>query len=195
VSEDRPPKLGKALEFMRSLWALDHALQSRSKAMAADLGVTGPQRMVVRLVGRFPDIAAGSLAELLMIHPSTLTGIVQRLESRGLLDRHPDPADGRRALLRLTEKARALDREAEGTIELAVKRVLSRLPESAVEQARALVDSLALELRQEPAEPGGSGRRPPHPRPLGPGTTEAGPAAPPRPPSRSTSPARRRRTR
>ena len=76
------PKLGKPLEFMRSLWALDHALQSRSKAMAAALGVTGPQRMVVRLVGRFPDIAAGSLAELLMVHPSTLTGIVQRLESR-----------------------------------------------------------------------------------------------------------------
>ena len=68
----QPPKLGRALDFMRSLWALDHALQSRSKAMAAALGVTGPQRMVVRLVGRFPDIAAGSLAELLMIHPSTL---------------------------------------------------------------------------------------------------------------------------
>jgi len=176
VSEDQPLKLGKTLEFMRSLWALDHALQSRSKAMAAALGVTGPQRMVVRLVGRFPDIAAGSLAELLMIHPSTLTGIVQRLESRGLLERQPDPADGRRALLRLTEKARALDREAEGTIELAVKRVLSRLPESAVEQARALVDALATELREEP-------------------TTEAGPAAPPRPPSRSRSPARRQRTR
>jgi len=176
VSEDRPVKLGKPLEFMRSLWALDHALQSRSKAMAAALGVTGPQRMVVRLVGRFPGIAAGSLAELLMIHPSTLTGIVQRLESRGFLERHPDPADGRRALLRLTEKARALDREAEGTIELSVKRVLSRLPEAAVEQARALVDALAVELREEPA-------------------TEAGPAAPPRPPSRSRSPGRRRRTR
>lgn len=176
MSEDRPVKLGKPLDFMRSLWALDHALQSRSKAMAAALGVTGPQRMVVRLVGRFPDIAAGSLAELLMIHPSTLTGIVQRLESRGLLERHPDPADGRRALMRLTEKARTLDRETEGTVEVAVKRVLSRLPESAVEGARALVEALALELREE-------------------APIEAGPAAPPRPPSRSTSPARRRRTR
>jgi MarR family transcriptional regulator, organic hydroperoxide resistance regulator len=177
VNEDRPLKLGKPLEFMRSLWALDHALQSRSKAMAAALGVTGPQRMVVRLVGRFPDIAAGSLAELLMIHPSTLTGIVQRLESRGLLERKPDPSDGRRALLRLTDKARSLDREAEGTIELVVKRVLSRMPESAVEQARALVDALAVELRED--EP----------------ITGADPAAPPRPPSRSTSTARRRRAR
>ena len=170
------PKLGKPLEFMRSLWALDHALQSRSKAMAAALGVTGPQRMVVRLVGRFPDIAAGSLAELLMVHPSTLTGIVQRLESRGLLERHPDPADGRRALLRLTERARALDRDAEGTIELAVKRTLARASGSAVEQARALIDALAGELRDGPA-------------------TGSGPAPPPRPPSRRRSPARRRRSR
>jgi MarR family transcriptional regulator, organic hydroperoxide resistance regulator len=177
VSPDRGTevKLGKALDFMRVIWSLDHALQSRSKAMASTLGLTGPQRLVVRLVGRFPDIAAGSLAELLMLHPSTLTGILQRLESRGLLERHADPADGRRALLRLTSRARELDREVEGTVESAVKRALARTPEATVESARALIQALTQELVRPATAPG--------------------PAAPPRPPSRSTWPARRRRTR
>ncbi|HVE82281.1 MAG TPA: MarR family transcriptional regulator [Myxococcales bacterium] len=143
----RPGKsLGKALDLMRELWALDHALQSRSKAMAATIGLTGPQRVVVRLVGRFPDIAAGSLAELLMIHPSTLTGILQRLESRGMLERHPDPSDGRRIRLRLTPRARELDRETEGTVEMAVKRVLQRIPGGTVDSARELIDALTREL-------------------------------------------------
>ena len=51
--------LGAVLEFMRSLWGVNHALESRSRRMKVRYGVTGPERMVVRLVGRFPGISAG----------------------------------------------------------------------------------------------------------------------------------------
>ena len=68
---------------MRLLWAVDHGLQRRSKRMAATLGVTGPQRLVIRIVGRFPGISAGRLASILHLHPSTLTGILRRLERGG----------------------------------------------------------------------------------------------------------------
>src|SRR5206468_4578402 len=66
------PPLGAVLDFMRLLWAVDHALQSASKRMEATFGVTGPQRLVVRIVGRFPGIAAGRVAQILHVHPSTL---------------------------------------------------------------------------------------------------------------------------
>ena len=36
----------------------------------ATVGLTGPQRLVVRLVGRFPGITAGRLAEILHVHCS-----------------------------------------------------------------------------------------------------------------------------
>src|SRR2546421_7190843 len=49
--------------------------------------LTGPQRLVMRIVGRFPGIAAGRVAQILHVHPSTLTGILKRLEARGLLQR------------------------------------------------------------------------------------------------------------
>src|SRR5688572_10921067 len=74
------PSLGDVLDFMRLLWAVDHALQQRSKQMLQTHGITGPQRLVLRVVGRYPGIAAGELANVLHVHPSTLTGVLKRLE-------------------------------------------------------------------------------------------------------------------
>ena len=69
-SEDAMPPLGEVLDFMRMLWSIDHGLQTTSKRMEATLGVTGLQRMVLRLVGRFPGISAGHLARILHVHVS-----------------------------------------------------------------------------------------------------------------------------
>ena len=76
-THDQP--LGAVLDFMRRLWALDHALQSISKRMETTLGLTGPQRLVIRIVGHSPGISAGKLAELMHVHHSTLTGVLGRL--------------------------------------------------------------------------------------------------------------------
>jgi DNA-binding MarR family transcriptional regulator len=138
--------LGPVLDFMRALWALDHALQSASKRMEAHQGVTAPQRLVVRIVGRFPDISAGEVAEILHLHPSTLTGVLKRLEHRGVLARRPDPDDGRRALLQLTQRGRAVDRLRDGTVEAAVRRALRRLPPAAVRSTRDAAMALSGEL-------------------------------------------------
>jgi len=126
--EDDIPPLGKVLEFLRLLWALDHGLQRNSKRMLGTIGVTGPQRLVIRIVGRFPGIAAGRLARIILLHPSTLSGVLARLERRGLVERRGDPRDGRRALLRLTPKGRAVNARSAGTIEAAVARALRQVP-------------------------------------------------------------------
>lgn len=144
-----PPALGEILDFMRLIWALDHGLQRTSKRMRATIGVTGPQRLVIRIVARFPGLPAGHLARLLHIHPSTLTGILQRLERQGLVRRGPDPHDGRRALLWITEKGRRLDTAASGTVESAVEQVISREPATRVESARRLLTELAAVLNRE----------------------------------------------
>ena len=145
---DRPPlpALGEVLDFMRLIWGLDHALQTTSKRMAAELGVTGPQRLVIRIVGRFPGIPAGQLAALLHVHPSTLTGIVKRLERQGLLRRRADARDGRRALLSLTEGGRAFDVEKPGTVEAGVARVLAGTPPAKIQAARELLGEIAASM-------------------------------------------------
>jgi DNA-binding MarR family transcriptional regulator len=140
------------LDFMRLLWALDHALQRRSKQMQATLGVTGPQRLVVRLVGRFPGIAAGRLAALLHLHPSTLTGILVRLDQQGLIARRRDPRDRRRSLLALTARGRRVDVESRGTVEAAVHSVLAKTPRGRVQGAAGLLRELAAALQAQSRE-------------------------------------------
>ncbi len=146
--QDKPkgPPLGEVLEFMRLLWAVDHGLQSTSKRMEATLGMTGPQRLVLRLVGRFPGITAGTLAQILHVHPSTLTGVLKRLEKRGLLERRSDPLDGRKALFALTEAGKAMDVPATGTVEAAVQRALSRMSRARILNTQDVLTALAEEL-------------------------------------------------
>ncbi len=139
-------QLGPVLEFLRALWALDHALQSASKRMESTLGVTGPQRFVIRMIGRFPGISAGEVSSLLHVHPSTLTGVLKRLEQRGLVVRRSDPADARRALLELTAKGRRVDAIRSGTVEGAARKALARLTDGSMRQTRVVAEAITAEL-------------------------------------------------
>jgi DNA-binding MarR family transcriptional regulator len=143
------PGLGGPLEFLRLLWAVAHGLERVSKRMEASLGVTGPQRLVVRLVGRFPSITPGRLAALLHVHPSTLTAVLKRLQARGLVHRRRDNRDGRRTLLGLTPAGRRLDVSTAGTIEAAVAATLGGLPPAAVAHTRRALSVLVEKLDRE----------------------------------------------
>jgi DNA-binding MarR family transcriptional regulator len=146
---DPAKRLGEVLQFMRLLWAVDHGLQSRSKRMESTLGITGPQRLVIRVVGRFPGISAGDLADILHIHPSTLTGVLQRLQRRGMIERKRDPQDARRAQLWVSPKGQEIDALRSGTVEAAVRRALHKVPDQQVAHARELLGSIADALLDE----------------------------------------------
>ncbi len=61
--------LPNELAFMQVLWALVHRLDKTSKHMGRHLGVTGPQRLALRIVGLFPGVSAGDVAAVLHVHP------------------------------------------------------------------------------------------------------------------------------
>lgn len=145
-------KLGDVLDFMRLLWAVDHGLQSMSKRMEAKMGVTGPQRLVIRIVGRYPGISAGQLAEILELHPSTLTGVLRRLQERGIVERKTDPKDGRRALFDLTARGKELDAMRVGTVEAVVRATLKSVPKRKLEATQEVLAALAEALQPEEEE-------------------------------------------
>jgi DNA-binding MarR family transcriptional regulator len=147
ISDQKYP-LDPVLDFLRLLWAIEHGLQRKSKWMEAELGVTGPQRLVLRVVGRFPGLSAGDLAQIVRLHPSTITGILQRLVSRGLLERTRDPNDSRRAQLRLKARARTYTRASRGTVEKAVTQALRRAGTSNVRAARRVLAEVAHSLNE-----------------------------------------------
>jgi DNA-binding MarR family transcriptional regulator len=134
------------LDFMRLLWSVEHGLERMSKRMGNELGITGPQRLVLRIVGRFPDISAGDLAGIVRLHPSTMTGILQRLVDRGLVERKRDPTDSRRARLRLKPAAAALTRGTRLTVEKAVTGALAHAGSSNVRAARKVLIEVARRL-------------------------------------------------
>lgn len=143
---------------MQLLWAVAHGLESTSKRMRASVGVTGPQRLVVRLIGHYGGTSPGDLADVLHVHPSSLTGVLRRLEKGGFIRRKRDPRDGRRAILTLTPRGQSLNDRRSGTVESAVRRTLSKLSAAKESAARDALAALARELGVEQgAEPSARG--------------------------------------
>lgn len=61
---------------------------------AAEHSLTGAQARVLALLTLDP-LPMRQIARTLKCEPSNITGIVDRLESRGLVERRPDPSDRR----------------------------------------------------------------------------------------------------
>lgn len=149
ASEAQAPRMGKVLDFMRLLWSVDHGLHSLSKRMNAKLDVTGPQRLVIRIVGRFPGISPGDLAGILKVHKSTLTGILQRLAERGLVERRPSDEDRRRLHVWLTPEGVKVDAVRAGTVEAALRRAVAKLCDEDIQAAERVLAVVAAELSEE----------------------------------------------
>jgi DNA-binding MarR family transcriptional regulator len=70
--------------------------------LAAELDLSPAQCHVLHLIEPGKPMPMGRLAETLACDPSNVTGLVDRLESRGLVRRHPSVEDRRVKVLDLT---------------------------------------------------------------------------------------------
>lgn len=135
-----------ALVFMRLLRAVEHGVRRISKGMRSQLGVTGSERLVLRMVGRHPGLSAGELARLLHLNASTLTGTLERLVRRRLLARRVDARDRRKDVLELTAAGERIDRLRAGTVEARFQQALATLARGDVAIASAVLEAVAQEL-------------------------------------------------
>ena len=134
------------LAFLRTVWALDHRLQSHSKQMKSEKGVTGPQRLVLRVLELLPGTAPSELARILCFHRSTVTVIVRGLEAAGLVRRARNGKDGRAVVLTLTPEGRRVVADRSGTVESLFRKALGALPPPDVAGALRVLDALAAVL-------------------------------------------------
>ncbi|GHJ28657.1 MarR family transcriptional regulator [Streptomyces hygroscopicus subsp. sporocinereus] len=82
---------------------------------AAKHALTGAQARVLGLLSRAPT-PMRRLAQQLKCEPSNVTGIVDRLEARGLAERRLDPADRRVKLAAATEAGRETSAQLRGSL-------------------------------------------------------------------------------
>jgi DNA-binding MarR family transcriptional regulator len=70
------------------------------------------EALVLLAFSRSGELPMGKIGERLMVHPTSVTNIVQRLEQQGLVSRRPNPRDGRGALAALTDDGREVMQRA-----------------------------------------------------------------------------------
>jgi DNA-binding MarR family transcriptional regulator len=151
--------LGPDMDFMRSLWRLNHAFERLSRRMVANFGVTAQQRMIIRCVGKYPGMTATQLARHFHLDPGTVSTALARLERKGLVERRRAARDRRRLTLGLTAAGRSVDRVA-GTSERAFERLLAAENARDIARSGRVLDAYSELLDREVHEESAAAKAP-----------------------------------
>ena len=82
-----------------------------------------------------------------------LSRLVERLVGRGLVERHPDPTDGRSVLVGLSEAGRVLQKDVGRRHAASVARAMSALDATELARLKELADKLVAESERAGAGP------------------------------------------
>jgi len=102
---DRTDLLSESVEMLHQMF---QAVDLFSRQALRDFGVTGPQIWALRTIDDGDVVTMGDLAQRMHLHLSTVSGIIDRLESGRLVTRERSAADARVMELRLTARGRIL---------------------------------------------------------------------------------------
>ena len=91
-----------------AIYSAGIAIQRAYKPLLDALGLTYPQYLVLNVLWRQDGQTVGSIAQQLALESSTLTPLLKRLESGGLVARARNPANERQVVVSLTPAGDAL---------------------------------------------------------------------------------------
>ena len=89
-------------------------LLRRLRQVRPDDELSLPESSALARLDRIGPATPGALAKVEQISPQSMGATLAALEARGLIERHPDPADGRRVVLSVTEAGLELLRNKRG---------------------------------------------------------------------------------
>lgn len=151
ATEDRPEqneptyKAGENLGRELSAWTVMF-----HQAIAERVGLNASEHKCLDLVLRYGPMTAGQLAELTGLTTGAITGVVDRLEAAGFVQRQNDPSDRRRVIIRPDVKK--AEREI-GPLFESIARATDELASRYSERELALINQFVAEciriLRQE----------------------------------------------
>jgi DNA-binding MarR family transcriptional regulator len=133
-------------ELSDSIIAQFHAAFRELRCMGGDRmrrsGVNFTHFHIVSLLERHGEMPMSRLADMLDVSDSNASGVVDRLEERGYIERIRVPDDRRVVHVRTTEAGRQMLAEAEVLKDAMVEKVLDRLDASQLERLAQAVDDL-----------------------------------------------------
>ena len=120
-----------------------------SKDEASRYGVTATQLSVLKLLQEIGDLSLGTLSKEIRAHNSTVTGIVDRMETAGLVERTRSEDDRRVWLIRLTAQGRKVAERAKVSPWDTLRHALAALPAADQEKLTQILKKVALNVTSE----------------------------------------------
>lgn len=129
-----------AQEIDSHLRAIRRALRKPLAAAIARGELTAPQRNIMHILARAEGLSLKELSRRAELAHSTVSGIVERLEKRGLVISQPDPEDRRFSRIMVTDAVRSFVRNQ--LPQLTVQPLLSALGRASSGQRFKIIEGL-----------------------------------------------------
>jgi MarR family transcriptional regulator, 2-MHQ and catechol-resistance regulon repressor len=143
MSKPAPPTAAQTaaqapfLPVLRQFAQAYQAFSSFDEAHLRTLGLTCPQFDVISTLGNTPGMTMGQLAEKTLVTKGTLTGIIDRLETKGLVQRQVPPENRRCFLIVLTPEGDRVFNQVFPAHVAQLKSRFDRLSPAELEQMRS----------------------------------------------------------
>lgn len=108
----------------------------------SELNLTSVQAMILGFLDHEDQITSSELGKRAELDSATLTGILDRLEAAGFIERRGNPDDRRSIRIHLTRKGKSMAREAARVIEEANKEFLQVLTEEQKRDLHGIIQTL-----------------------------------------------------
>ena len=138
-----------SLEILRSLRRIVKRVEGASSELEEAHGITAPQLLCLHALTRAGSLTQIQLSREVRLAASTVVGVVDRLEAKGLVVRQRDAEDRRRIHVSLTEAGRSVERAAPEPLQLQVERGLQAMSEERQQAIAAALDRLVHLLEAE----------------------------------------------
>lgn len=116
-----------------------------SRELASKANITSPQLVCLLTLAEKGPMTATTISREVFLSPSTIVGILDRLEEKGLVKRERASKDRRVVTVTVTQKGRQLADQAPSPLQDTLTEALQRLPESEqVEIAKSLERVVSL---------------------------------------------------
>ena len=119
-----------------------HSVQQVFKEGLESFGITPGQYMVLKCLWDENGITVKHLADRLQLDSSTITGILDRLETKQLIARQPDKNDRRALNVVLTPQGKDLQEPVDQAIEAANHKVLNCLDNEQAQNFKAILHKI-----------------------------------------------------
>jgi len=125
---------------MQSLRRIFKAIQDYSQEVYNKFEITGPQLWALKTISQNENLYLSELGKRMYLHPSTITGLIDRLEKKGYVERSRDQKDRRVIYVQLTPKGKRIVKKAPNPIQGKMIYGLGRLRR---EELNSIYDSVS----------------------------------------------------